>query len=121
MIFTTTLFYHDFISQLFLFLIKFGTTTWIKLRANDNFMKPFITIISFFITTLCFSQVTTTVQTVIVDSGKYEFKLQVKKDTSDYSKAYRILTNQVKLNPNNAELRYFLGYTIDKLNSDDGK
>ena len=110
-----------FFIPLFLFLIKFGTTTCITLRANDNFMKPFITIISFFITTLCFSQVTTTVQTVIVDSGKYEFKLQVKKDTSDYSKAYRILTNQVKLNPNNAELRYFLGYTIDKLNSDDGK
>ena len=63
----------------------------------------------------------TSVQTVIVDSGKYEFKLQAKKDTSDYSKAFRILTNQVKLNPKNAEFRYFLGYTIDRLNADDGK
>ena len=44
-----------------------------------------------------------------------------KKDTADYSKAYRILTNQVKLNPKNAEYRYFLGYTIDRLNADDGK
>lgn len=74
-------------------------------------MRPFITIISILISTLCYSQVTITFQAVIVDSGKYEFKLQAKKDTSNYSKAYRILTNQVKLNPKNAELRYFLGYT----------
>ncbi len=84
-------------------------------------MRPFITIIAIFISTLSFSQVTTSVQTVIVDSGKYEFKLQAKKDTADYSKAYRILTNQVKLNPKNAEFRYFLGYAIDRLNADDGK
>ena len=63
----------------------------------------------------------TTVETLIVDSGKYEFKLQAKSDTPDYSKAYRILTNQVKLHPKNAEFRYFLGYTIDRLNADDGK
>ncbi len=84
-------------------------------------MRPFISIISLFISTLCFSQVTTTVETVIVDSGKYEFKLQAKKDTADYSKAFRILSNQVKQNPKNAEFRYFLGYAIDRLNADDGK
>lgn len=84
-------------------------------------MRPFITIISFFISTLCFSQLTTSVETVIVDSGKYEFKLQAKKDTADYSKAIRILTNQVRLNPKNAEYRYFLGYAIDRLNAGDGK
>lgn len=84
-------------------------------------MKPFTAIISLFISSLCFSQVTTTVETVIVDSGKYEFKLQSKKDTADYSKAFRILSNQVMLNPNNAEYRYFLGYTIDRLNAYDGK
>lgn len=84
-------------------------------------MRPFISIISLFISTLCFSQVTTTVETVIVDSGKYEFKFQAKKDTADYSKAFRILSNQVKLNPKNAEYRYFLGYSIDRLNADDGK
>jgi hypothetical protein len=65
--------------------------------------------------------VTTTVETVIVDSGKYEFKLQAKKDTADYSRAFRILSNQVKQNPKNAEFRYFLGYAIDRLNADDGK
>ncbi len=64
---------------------------------------------------------TTTVETVIVDSGKYEFKLQAKKDTADYSRAFRILSNQVKQNPKNAEFRYFLGYAIDRLNADDGK
>jgi hypothetical protein len=84
-------------------------------------MRPFITIISFFISTPCFSQVTTSVETVIVDSGKYEFKLQAKKDTADYFKAFRILSNQVKQNPKNAEFRYFLGYAIDRLNADDGK
>lgn len=84
-------------------------------------MRAFISILSLFISNLCFSQVTTTVETVIVDSGKYEFKLQAQKDTADYSKAFRILTNQVRLNPKNAEYRYFLGYAIDRLNADDGK
>lgn len=84
-------------------------------------MKRFISIISLFISTLCFSQMTTTVETVIVDSGKHEFKLQAKKDTADYSTAFRILSNQVKQNPKNAEFRYFLGYAIDRLNADDGK
>ena len=84
-------------------------------------MRHFISIISLFISSLCFSQVTTAVETAIADSGKYEFKLQAKKDTADYRKAFRILTNQVKLNPRNAEYRYFLGYTIDRLNADDGK
>ncbi len=84
-------------------------------------MRSFTAIISLFISNLCFSQVTTAVETVIVDSGKYEFKLQAKKDTADYTKAFRILSNQVRLNPKNAELRYFLGYAIDRLNADDGK
>lgn len=68
-----------------------------------------------------FSQVTTEVGKAEADSGKYEFKLQAQKDTADYSKVYRILSNQVKLNPKNAEYRYFLGYTIDRLNAGDGK
>ncbi|MDQ6761692.1 MAG: hypothetical protein M3015_03570 [Bacteroidota bacterium] len=84
-------------------------------------MKLSITIISLFISTLCFPQVAITEQKVIVDSGKYEFKQQAKKDTADYSKAFRILSNQVKQNPKDAELRYFLGYAMDRLNADDGK
>jgi hypothetical protein len=90
-------------------------------NVSGNFMRPSFTIIFIFISIFCFSQVTTTIQTVIVDSGKYEFKQQTQSQTPDYTAAYRILTNQVKLNPKNAELRYFLGYTIDRLNADDGK
>ncbi len=84
-------------------------------------MRVFFAGISLLFSTICISQVTTTIQRVIVDSGKYEFKLQAKSDTPNYSKAYQILTNQVKINPKNAELRYFLGYTIDRLNVDDGR
>jgi hypothetical protein len=57
----------------------------------------------------------------IADSGKLEFKRQAQKDTPDYKAAYRILSNQVKQYPDVAELRYFLAYAIDRLNSDDAK
>lgn len=84
-------------------------------------MRLFITTILILFSPFCFGQETTKVETVIVDSGKYEFKIQAKKDTPNYSVALRILTNQVKLKPKDAELRYFLGYTIDRLNADNGK
>ncbi|MGN6294274.1 MAG: hypothetical protein ACTHMV_16120 [Chitinophagaceae bacterium] len=84
-------------------------------------MRLFILMASIFFSTHCFAQETITIETVIIDSGKYEFRLQAKKDTPDYSKAFRILTNQVKQDPKNTEYRYFLGYTIDRLNSEDGK
>jgi hypothetical protein len=83
-------------------------------------MKLAITTISLFISILCFSQGKEIFRTVVIDSGKNEFKLQAKKDTANYSKAFRILTNQVTQNPKDAELRYFLGYTIDRLNADFG-
>jgi hypothetical protein len=66
----------------------------------------------------CFCQ--EEIKIIEVDSGKIEFKKQSQSDTPNYSIAYRILSNQVNLNPKNAESRYFLGYTIDRLNSDDG-
>jgi hypothetical protein len=84
-------------------------------------MRLSIIIISLLLSSFSFSQVPTTFETAIVDSGKNEFKLQAKKDTPDYSKAYRILFNLVRQNPGNAELRYFLGYTIDRLNGIDGE
>ncbi|MFW2477599.1 MAG: hypothetical protein ACN4EP_11825 [Sediminibacterium sp.] len=89
-------------------------------NVNSNIIKVFIIIITLFISIFCFSQGTTITEAVIVDSGKIEFKLQAGSDTSDYSKAFRILSNQVKLNPQNAEYRYFLGYAIDRLNAGDG-
>jgi hypothetical protein len=82
-------------------------------------MRLFFAFIPLLVSITCFTQVTT-IEAVIVDSGKHEFKLQAKKDTADYSKAFRILTNQVKQNPLNAEYRYFLGYTIDRLNAEFG-
>lgn len=86
-------------------------------------MHRIITLLSLIIPKLFMAQVTPAVQVVIVDSGKYEFKLQAKKDsdTADFSAAYRILSNQVKQDPKNAEFRYFLGYTIDRMNAEDGK
>lgn len=86
-----------------------------------KFMRQLLTIILLLLSSSCFAQVIKNVETVIEDSGKYEFKLQAKKDTADYSKAFSILTNQIKKDPRNAELRYFLGYTIDRLNADDGR
>lgn len=84
-------------------------------------MSPIFTLILILFSTFCFGQVTTNFETIIADSGKYEFKQQAKKEKPDYSIAYRILVNQVNLKPKDAELRYFLGYTIDRLNADDGK
>ncbi|MFT3704148.1 MAG: hypothetical protein QM802_17405 [Agriterribacter sp.] len=83
-------------------------------------MKHLLTTSLFFISTFCFSQVTTDFQNTGADSGKHEFKLQAKKDTADYTNAYRILTSQVNTNPTNAELRYFLAYAIDRMNAGDG-
>jgi len=62
-----------------------------------------------------------TPQPDLADSGKLEFKLQAKKDTPDYSIAIRMLTSQVRMNPKNAELRYFLGYALDRLNANDAE
>ncbi|MCC6286705.1 MAG: hypothetical protein IT249_02365 [Chitinophagaceae bacterium] len=83
-------------------------------------MKRIYAIILIFIFLFSFLQIPLFGQTILPDSGKNEFKIQVGKDTPDYTKAYKILIKQVEENPENAELRYFLGYTIDRLNSNDG-
>lgn len=83
-------------------------------------MRLVLTTISLIFSILCFSQVTT-FETALADSGKYEFKKQARSQTPDYSVAYRILTNQVNQNPKSAELRYFLGCTIDKINGTSGE
>lgn len=78
-------------------------------------MRSFTIIILALFPVFCYSQ-----EYYAADSGKNEFKLQAAKDTPDYSKAYRILASQVKAHPKNAELHYFLGYTIDRMNAADG-
>ena len=59
-------------------------------------------------------------QNKISDSGKIEFNKQTTAEKPDYSTAYRVLKNQLKQYPNNAELHYFFGYTIDRMNAFDG-
>ncbi len=84
-------------------------------------MKTLLTGVTVLFTTLCVAQSTPKrADIVIADSGKREFKKQAGQQTPDYTKAYRMLTNQLKLNPANAELHYFLGYTIDRINMSDG-
>ena len=81
-------------------------------------MKNILTIFFSCFAAICYSQPPN--QSSISDSGKVEFKKQSAAEKPDYSAAYRILKNQVKLFPNNAELHYFLGYTIDRMNAFDG-
>ena len=57
----------------------------------------------------------------LADSGKLEFLYQVKLDTPNFGKAERILKNQLKLDPSNAELHYYYGYVLDKITAQDGK
>lgn len=81
-------------------------------------MKLICTIFQFLLPAICFSQYTGKPE--ISDSGKVEFKKQINAEYPDYTKAYRILKNQVKLYPDNAELHYFLGYATDRMNSIEG-
>lgn len=78
-------------------------------------MKSILSLFLYCLTAVCFSQ--TAIPTQISDSGKVAFKKQANAEKPDYTAAYRILKNQVKLHPNNAELHYFLGYTIDRMNA----
>jgi hypothetical protein len=56
---------------------------------------------------------------IYLDSGKATFKRQTAAQTPDYSGAFRWLTKAVNANPVNAEAKYFLGYTIDRMNAND--
>lgn len=89
-------------------------------RWRELYMDKLYAIIIFIVSGQCaFSQVTSF--HALLDSGKAEFKRQAAKQAPDYLMAFNFLTNAVNLKPDNAEARYFLGYTIDRLNSDDGK
>jgi hypothetical protein len=81
-------------------------------------MKRVLIIISFFFAVHSYCQESAGL--AIADSGKHAFKEAAKLDTPDYSTALRMLRNQVKQDPNNAEARYFLGYCIDRVNTDHG-
>lgn len=81
-------------------------------------MKPAIL---FFLSALSLSAISQTASLrIISDSGKVEFNKQVNAKDPDYSGACRILKNQVRQYPDDAELHYFLGYALDRLNSVEG-
>lgn len=84
-------------------------------------MRYYLTIALFLTSIFGLSQTRNSYEHATADSGKQEFKDQSQKDTADYSKAFRMLSNQVRQNPQNAEYRYFLGYAIDRINAEDGK
>jgi hypothetical protein len=88
--------------------------------AIPRLMKAAASIVSFFISSCCLAQIAIPVDPAPADSGKHEFLRQAASDTADYTAALRILSNQVKQYPDNAEYRYFLGYAIDRLNAFDG-
>lgn len=81
-------------------------------------MKLFFLFLFPLISSIGISQ--TVVNSAISDSGKVEFKKQAAAQEPDYTNAYSILKAQVKINPQNAELHYFLAYATDRMNSDEG-
>ena len=89
------------------------------LRYRLFFMKIILLII--FSTTFISAQSQADSTRQLADSGKAEFLYQVKLDTPGFEKAERILRNQLKLDPANAELHYYYGYVLDRINALDGK
>ena len=80
-------------------------------------MKVLFTIFCTLTALFSFSQ--STFQSFL-DSGKKEYRYQYDQYESNYSKAYSLFQEAVKLQPTNTEARYFFGYAIDKVNAQTG-
>jgi len=66
-----------------------------------------------------FSQDST--QKLSSDTGKLEFIKQSRLDTPHYYLAEKILKQQIVSDPQNAELHYYYGYTLDRINNQDAQ
>jgi tetratricopeptide (TPR) repeat protein len=87
-------------------------------------MKGVITFILLLIFTCSYGQ--TDKYKTLLDSAKALFKSdehfnQVQLDSFDYTKVVALWEEVVRLDPNDPEARYFLGYAYDRSNSRDGR
>ena len=87
-------------------------------------MKTAITVIFTFLLTAVYGQADN--YTALLDSAKTLFKTesslnQEELDEFDYYPIVSMLEKVIEQNPENAEARYFLGYTYSRINSKDGR
>ena len=85
-----------------------------------NYMKRAILFLIYFLL-FTSTQLKSQQLQMLLDSGKSEFKRQDADTLHQFSKAEILLKKVISLDPKNAEARYFLGYTIDRMNSFDGR
>ncbi len=88
------------------------------------FMKKAITIFFSFLFTTIYGQ--TEEYKILLDSAKAMFKgekglNQEEIDNFDYDRIITILNRVIELKTDNAEAKYFLGYTYSRINSRDGR
>lgn len=79
-------------------------------------MNYLLSFIFLFVSICSFSQ-TSDAKRLFLE-GKREFEREFK--DQDYNRAAKLLEQAVKLEPNNAEYRYFLGYAYSRINSKNG-
>ncbi|NVO03873.1 MAG: hypothetical protein HXX09_14340 [Bacteroidetes bacterium] len=87
-------------------------------------MKKIITILLIFVLSEGYGQKENFYN--LLDSAKVLFKIernfdQQELDSFNYYRIVELLNDAIKINPNNSEARYFLGYAYSRINSRDGR